>query len=284
MHLGFIGLGHLGKAIAGRLLECGHTLTIWNRTPSRADGMQAEVVSSPRAVVDQADIIFLCLFDSKAVHSVLSQENGLLSGDISGKIIVDVSTNHFREVPIFHELCEKAGGVYMETPVLGSVVPAAQGALTVLVSGNTEGYEQVKPVLENIGKHLFYLQKPGLATKMKLINNLALGSFMATIAEALSIGETAGMKKEEILEILSVGGGNSLVLNAKKDKLLKEDFSTHFSSALIYKDLHCLQDLAYEQKQPLFTGAVIKELYARTFEQGIEQEDFSAIYKVFKKG
>jgi 3-hydroxyisobutyrate dehydrogenase len=284
MHLGFIGLGHLGKAIAGRLLECGHTLTVWNRTPSRADDMQAEIVSSPRAVADKADITFLCLFDSHAVHTVLSQKDGLLSGDISGKIIVDVSTNHFREVPVFHELCEKAGGMYLEAPVLGSIVPAAQGALTVLISGNTAGYEKVKPVLENIGKHLFYLQKPGLATKMKLINNLALGSFMATIAEALSIGETAGIKKEEILEILSVGGGNSLVLNAKRDKLLKEDFSTHFSSALIYKDLHCLQDLAYEQKQSLFTGAVIKELYARTFVEGIEQEDFSAIYKVFKKG
>ena len=284
MHLGFIGLGHLGKAIAGRLLECGHSLTVWNRTPARAEGMPAEVAASPRAVVDQADIVFLCLFDSKAVHSVLSQEHGILSGDISGKIIVDISTNHFREVPVFHELCAKAGGMYMETPVLGSVVPAAQGNLTVLVSGKRAAYEKVKPILENVGKHLFYLEKPGLATKMKLINNLALGSFMATIAEALSIGETAGIKKEEILEILSVGGGSSLVLNAKRDKLLKEDFSTHFSSALIYKDLHCLQDLAYEQKQPLFTGAVIKELYARTYAEGIEQEDFSAIYKLFKKG
>ena len=118
---------------------------------------------------------------------------------------------------------------------------------------------------------------------MKLINNLTLGSFMATIAEALSIGENIGLEKEEILEILSVGGGNSLVLNAKKKKLLEEDFSTHFSNALIYKDLHCLQDLVYEQKKSFFTGAVIKELYARTFEEGIDQEDFSAVYKIFKK-
>jgi len=79
-----------------------------------------------------------------------------------------------------------------------------------------------------------------------------------------------------------VGGGNSLVLNAKKNKLLEGDFSVHFSGALIYKDLHCLQDLAYEHKKNIFTGAVIKELYARTFEEGIEQEDFSAIYKLFK--
>lgn len=284
MQLGFIGLGHLGKAIAGRLLECGHTLTVWNRTPAKAEGMQVDVALSPISVARRAEVVFLCMFDSNAVHSILTQENGLLSGEIEGKVIVDLSTNHFKEVSTFHDICKKAGASYLEAPVLGSVVPASQGALTILVSGDKTGYEKVKTLLENIGKHLFYLKEPSLATKMKLINNLTLGSFMATIAEALSFAEEIGIEKKEILEILSVGGGNSLVLNAKKLKLLEEDFSTHFSSALIYKDLHCLQDLAYEQKKPLFTGAVIKELYARTFEEGIDQEDFSAIYKLFKKG
>lgn len=283
MNLGFIGFGHLGKAIAGRLMDCGHTITAWNRTPSKVEGMKVEIAASPASVANKADIIFICVFDSKGVYSILIQEDGLLSEDISGKIIVDMTTNHFRDVIEFHALCEKAGAIYLEAPVLGSVVPASQGALTILISGEETGYEKVKPVLEDIGKHLFYLNKPGLATKMKLINNLTLGSFMATIAEALSIGENIGLEKEEILEILSVGGGNSLVLNAKKKKLLEEDFSTHFSNALIYKDLHCLQDLVYEQKKSFFTGAVIKELYARTFEEGIDQEDFSAVYKIFKK-
>jgi len=284
MHAGFIGLGHLGKAIAGRLIDCGHTLTVWNRTPSKAEGLEVDVVSSPLQVAQKSETIFLCLFDSDGVHSILSGKNGLLSTDISGKIIIDLTTNHFREAAIFHEMCGKAGAVYLEAPVLGSVVPASQGALTVLISGDESGYEKIKPVLEDIGKHLFYLKTPSLATKMKLINNLTLGSFMATLAEALSLGEHIGLAKEDVVEILSAGGGNSLVLNAKKKKLLEEDFSTHFSSALIYKDLHCLQDLAYEEKKTLFTGAVTKELYARTFEEGIDQEDFSAIYKLFKKG
>jgi len=283
MHLGFIGLGRLGKAVAGRLLERGHTLTVWNRTPSKAEGVKAETTSSPRSVADKTEMVFMCLFDSNAVRTVLSGENGLLAGDASGKIIVDLSTNHFREAIAFHDLCGKAGCMYLETPVLGSVVPASQGALTVLVSGNRSGYEKAKPFLEDIGKHLFFLEKHGLATKMKLINNLTLGSFMATIAEALSLGETIGIEKKDVLEILSVGGGNSLVLNAKKNKLLEEDFSTHFSNALLYKDLDCLQDLAYEEKRALFTAALIKELYARTFEEGIDQEDFSSIYKLFKK-
>jgi 3-hydroxyisobutyrate dehydrogenase len=283
MKLGFIGLGNLGKAIAKRLLDCGHSITVWNRTLSKADGMEVEVASSPGAVADGTDIIFMCLFDSNAVHTVLTQHNGLLSGDVSGKVIVDLSTNHFKEVTAFHERCSRAKCIYLETPVLGSVVPASQGALTILISGSNTGYETVKPVLENMGKHLFYLEEPTLATKMKLINNLTLGSIMAVIAEALTLGEDVGISKKDILEILSVGGGNSLVLNAKKTKLLEEDFSTHFSNALIYKDLHCLQDLAYEQKKSLFTGAVVKELYAKTFEKGIEKEDFSAIYKIFKK-
>jgi len=283
MHLGFIGFGHLGKAIAGRLLDCGHTMTAWNRTLSKIEDMDVEKTKTPISVLKKADIVFICVFDSRGVYSILTQEGGLLSDTISGKIIVDLSTNHFRDVVEFHKLCEKAGAVYLESPVLGSVVPASKGAVTILVSGDKAGYEKVKPVLEDIGKHIFYLEKPGVATKMKLINNLALGSFMATLAEALVMGEDIGLEKEVILEILSAGGGDSLVLNAKKQKLLDEDFSTHFSNALIYKDLHCLQDLAYEQKKTLFTGSVIKELFARTFEEGIDQEDFSAVYKIWKR-
>ena len=284
MKVGFIGLGNLGKAIATRLICTGNTLAVWNRTPSKTEGMDVEIASSPEDLAGKADIIFICLFDSQAVKSVLTGEKGLLTGTVSGKIIVDLTTNHFREVRAFHEQCHQAGASYLESPVLGSIVPAANGALTVLVSGEQVAYEKVKPLLEQIGKHLFYLEKPTLAIKMKLINNLTLGSFMATLAEALAMGEESGLEKEKVLDILAAGGGNSMMLNAKRDKLLHEDFSAHFSSALIYKDLDCLQDLAYEMKKPLFTGAMAKELYARTFQEGIDQEDLSAVYKLFKPG
>lgn len=282
MKLGFIGLGHLGKAIAGRLLEQGHELTVWNRTPEKAAGMVVEVANDPADLVRGSEVVFLCLFDSQAVREVLTAENGLLSTDVASLTIVDLSTNHFRDVAEFHELCAQAGATYLEAPVLGSVVPASQGALTVLVSGDTAAYQQVRPLLDDIGQHIFHLETPTTATKMKLINNLALGSFMATIAEALSLGEDVGIDRAEVLDILGVGGGNSMVLNAKRAKLLAEDFSPHFTGALIYKDLHCLQDLAYEQKKTLFTGAVVKELYAKTYAEGLDRADFSAIYKLFK--
>lgn len=160
--------------------------------------------------------------------------------------------------------------------------PASQGLLTVLVSGDKTAFEKAKPLLEKLGKNIFYLEKEGLATKMKLINNLVLGSFMVTLAEAIVFAEDTGIDKEKAIDILLSGAGNSMILNVKKQKLLQEDFTAHFSNELIYKDLDYLQDLAKSLKRPLFTGSIAKELYAITLSKGFESEDFSGIYRIFK--
>jgi 3-hydroxyisobutyrate dehydrogenase len=162
------------------------------------------------------------------------------------------------------------------------VVPASQGALTVLISGDRAVYETSRPILEKIGKTHFYLGEPALATKMKLVNNLVLGTYMAACAEAVSLGEAAGVSRSECIDILFAGAGNSMVLNAKKDKLKNEEFSTHFSSALIYKDLHYLQDLCRTMKKPLITGSVVKEIFALTRSRGTDHLDLSAVYQVFR--
>lgn len=283
MKTGFIGLGNLGKSMARRLIAEGVDLVVWNRTREKAADLNVEIAESPAALLAKSEIVFLNLFDSDAVKSVLFAKDGLLTDDCLGKIVVDTTTNHFGEVNRFHEALKEKGGHYLESPVLGSVVPALQGHLTVLVSGERPAYKRARPLLEKIGKTIFYLEKPTLAIKMKLINNLTLGAFMASIAEAVSLGEKAGIEKKDVIDILSAGAGNSLVLNAKKEKLLKEDFSVQFSSALIYKDLHYLQDLAKTLKTPLFTAAVTKELFGMTFAKGMEGLDFSAVYKVIKE-
>ena len=283
MKTGFIGLGHLGKTMAKRLMSQGVDLIVWNRTKEKATDIGAEMADTPASLITKADIIFLNLFDSDAVKSVLTGKSGLLEGSCGGKIIIDTTTNHFEDVLHFHRLLEERGGHYLESPVLGSVVPASQGNLTVLVSGAKNIYEKARPLLQKIAKNIFYLEKPALAIKMKLINNLVLGAFMTTLAEAAAFGEKAGIDKAMVIDILSAGAGNSAVLNAKKEKLLKEDFSSHFSSALIYKDLHYIQDLAKTMKVPLFTCSITKELFGMTFAKGIADLDLSAVYKIMKE-
>jgi 3-hydroxyisobutyrate dehydrogenase len=283
MHCGFIGLGHLGKTIARRLITEGVDLSVWNRTRDRASDLGVPVAANPADLMFRVEVVFLNLFDSPAVQEVLSGPQGLFFGDCHGKIIVDLSTNHFDTVLGFHSMVRDYGATYLECPVLGSVIPASQGALTLLVSGDAIAYAKVRPLLEKIGKVIFYLGEPSLATRMKLVNNLVLGSFMATIAEAVVMGEKAGIPREKVIEILLSGAGNSMVLAAKREKLLKEDFSTHFSSALIYKDLHYIQDLAMAVKQPLFMAGITKELFGMTYLRGIEGEDFSAVFKVIRE-
>jgi 3-hydroxyisobutyrate dehydrogenase len=283
MKVGFIGLGHLGKAIAQHLIETKTDLVVWNRTIGKARDLNVPVVTSPQDLIGRADVIFLNLFDSSAVKEVLTGPEGLTAGPCKGRIIIDTTTNHFEQVLEFHALAKKHGFRYLECPVLGSVVPASQGKLTILVSGEEPVFREVHPLLAKIGSTIHYLGEPALATKMKLINNLVLGSFMATCAEAVALGEAAGIERAEVIDILLSGAGNSMVLNAKKENLAKGDFPTHFSSALIYKDLHYLQDLCRTMKKPLFTGSMVKELFALTRSRGIDQLDFSAIYRIFRE-
>ena len=131
MKAGFIGLGHLGRAMAGRLASQGVDLFLWNKTREKADLLGRElglpVAESPAALAEKNEVIFLNLFDSSAVRSVLQGEGGLLAGGLRGKLVIDTTTNHFTDVAEFHDLISSRGGSYLEAPVLGSVVPASAG-------------------------------------------------------------------------------------------------------------------------------------------------------------
>jgi len=282
MPIGFIGLGNLGTAVVTRLKEVGAEVLTYNRTKEKAISKGFDVVDTPKELLKKCDVIFLCLFDSSAVDNILHMEDGLLCEELKGKTVIDLSTHHFEDVLEVHKIMEEFEVKYLENPVFGSVTPALAGVLTLVASGKKEVYDEVKPLLEKIGKEIFFLGKQGSATKMKLINNLCLGSFMATIAECTSLAEDCEIPKEKALDILGVGGGTSLVLNAKKQKLITENFSAHFSNDAINKDLHCLQDLAYKMKKPLYSAAIPKELFSKMKMMGKGDEDFSSIYQLFK--
>jgi 3-hydroxyisobutyrate dehydrogenase len=283
MAIGFIGLGNLGWAIAERLISQGEELIVWNRSKQRINGLKAEIADSPADLISKVQICFLCLADSNAVKAVLESEHGLLQGDCKGKLIIDNTTNHFDSVLAFYRELGEHGASYLESPVSGSVIPASKGNLIVMVSGDSKSFERAKPLLNKIGKQIFYLERPALATKMKLVNNFVLGAFMVSIAEALVLGEETGIDKKTVVEILLAGAGNSMIFNVKKEKLLTEDWTPHFSMAMIAKDLGYIESLAKSQKRPLFSAVVAKELYDKALSDQMEGLDFSAIYKVIKE-
>jgi 3-hydroxyisobutyrate dehydrogenase len=281
--IGFIGLGVLGSVIASRLDAAGYPLLIWNRTPEKAEPL-GEFASSPAEVVTRAQTVVLCLRDSEAVWAVTSGSSGIFAGDVAGRTIIDLSTNHVELATVLHGLAAKARGSYLEAPVLGSVIPATKGELTVLVSGEEETFTAARPLLEVIGSRLFYLGEPGLATKMKLACNLVLATTLAGLADAAAIAETCGIPRAQALEILGAGPGNGVVLASKREKVLLGDYSPHFSTALLYKDLHYLQDLARTLRRPLFTAGLVKELFALAFAHGLEEQDVCTIFPILRGG
>ncbi|MDI3474826.1 MAG: 3-hydroxyisobutyrate dehydrogenase, partial [Thermococcaceae archaeon] len=248
-----------------------------NRTIEKAKGFK-NVARTPEEVAEKCYVIFLSLYDSEAVRQVSER---LLTADLRGKIIVDTTTNHHEKVLEFHEMYRNVGAFYLESPVIGSVVPARNGQ--ILVSGEREAFEKVRPYLEKLGRKIFHFEEPGKATKLKLINNFVLGAFMAALGEAIALGEKAGIPKEELIEVLENGAGNSVVLKAKKAKLLGDDYSTHFSVKNLVKDLSYAYDLAVALRKAALLNATVRELYRLAFERGMEELDFSVVYKLLRE-
>ncbi|MFN7065494.1 MAG: NAD(P)-dependent oxidoreductase, partial [Aquificaceae bacterium] len=275
MKVGFIGLGHLGKTIAKRLIEQGVDLILWNRTKGKALELGMPVVESPKQLIELVDKVFLLVFDSHASENVIFGQEGLASGPVEGKTIIDMTTNHYAYASLAYEELRKLGAYYLDAPVLGSVIPAQKGELTLLVGGDRERFEENQHLFEKFCKNIFYVGDAGQASRLKLINNIVLGGFMQVLAEAIGVGELSGFDRELIIKVLESGAGRSYLLEVKKRKILEKDYSTHFSVNLIHKDLHYAEDMVKEMGAFTLSLQNVKNAFALAKYVGMGEEDFS---------
>jgi 3-hydroxyisobutyrate dehydrogenase len=287
--IAFFGLGNLGRAIVKRMKEALPNINfyLWTQDVSRAELFSSEIrairIIKPEKIQKDIRYIFLCLFDSSAVQNILEKIPK------EGKVIVDLTTNHPKKVLEFREIVEKNKGEYIESPILGSVIPASQGKLTLLVCGKEKIFNEVKPFLEAISSKIFYFgENFSQASYLKLINNLVLAEFMMALSEAVAVGEILGFSSEIVLDVLSYGAGKSAILESKKEKLIKKDFSPHFSVSLIRKDLLYLKEVikerlggenGLEEDLPFINNL---KNYDQAFKSGLAQLDFSSVYEIIK--
>ncbi len=280
--IGWIGLGHMGLPMARNLKNAGYDVHVWNRDIEKAEKSGLPYKESLEELIKEKDIIITMLFDSKSVEEVYKKIFDTCK-NIEKKVFIDMTTIHPDTAKWLAEEIIKRGGSFLEAPVLGSVIPAEKGELTIVVSGDEDVYEAHLDIFQVLGKAIFYMGNYGNASTMKLINNTVLGGFMAILAEAFAFAKKAGIDTKLALDILSNGAGQSLVLNAKKEKLLKEDYSTHFSVDLIHKDLTYALDIAQKKKYPTILTANTRELFNSARAHGLSDKDFCAILEVFKK-
>ncbi len=284
--IGWIGLGIMGRRMAGRLCDAGYELIVYNRSTAaveefRQDHEGARSAVSAAEVAREADIIFTMLSDPAAVRAVaLEPEGGLLVG-ARGKLWVDASTVD----PAFsRELggaARAAGADFLDAPVAGSREPAANGELVFLVGGMKDHLNRVEDMLAIMGKKTVHAGlENGAGSSLKLVVNFMLGQAVAAYAEACALGRSLGLNDELMQNVLLATPVAAPMLQLVRQRLESGDTSTHFPLKHMRKDLRLAVESAAAENLQLALGETAGALYDRALNAGLGDGDFSAVFRV----
>ncbi|XP_039348616.1 putative oxidoreductase GLYR1 isoform X9 [Mauremys reevesii] len=282
--IGFLGLGLMGSGIVSNLLKMGHTVTVWNRTAEKCDLFiqeGARLGRTPAEVVSTCDITFACVSDPKAAKDLVLGPSGVLQGIRPGKCYVDMSTVDADTVTELAQVIVSRGGRFLEAPVSGNQQLSNDGMLVILAAGDKGLYEDCSSCFQAMGKTSFFLGEVGNAAKMMLIVNMVQGSFMATIAEGLTLAQVTGQSQQTLLDILNQGQLASIFLDQKCQNILQGNFKPDFYLKYIQKDLRLAIALGDSVNHPTPMAAAANEVYKRAKALDQSDNDMSAVYRAY---
>ncbi|MBI2001620.1 MAG: NAD(P)-dependent oxidoreductase [candidate division NC10 bacterium] len=283
--IGFIGLGLMGQPMSRRLLEAGHSLTVWNRTVEKAKGLLgagAAWGASPKAVAQASDVVITMVTDSAASEEVICGSGGVLEGAHPGLILIDMSSIA-PEMSRSIAARAKANGVpVLDAPVTGAPRLAAEGKLGIMVGGPREIFEACVPIFEKLGVKIVYAGGNGMGTTLKLVNNLILGVAIEAAAEALVLATKAGLDPQSVIEITSVGGARTGAMETRGPRMVRRDFTPHFSANNMYKDLSTALKLAEECDVSLPAASISREILRAARSQGKGDQDSCVVLTVLE--
>ena len=285
-NLGFVGLGAMGGRVTKRLLDAGHTVTGYNRTKSKAQwlldlGMRWG--ETPRAVAEAADVIFTMVTNTGALYEVVDGHNGILAGLQKGKIYIDMSTISPVASKRLTERVAEKGAQMLDSPVSGSVITLEQGNLSLMVGGDKATFEQVKPILLDIGPKVNYVGTNGQAVLMKVAINLNLQVQMLAFCEALLLAEKGGIPRETAMEVMLNSVIASPSLKYRTPFILEMPDEAWFNVNMMQKDMLLALEMGRELNVPLPTVATSNEYLTAARAMGLAEQDFAVVYKVLAK-
>jgi 3-hydroxyisobutyrate dehydrogenase-like beta-hydroxyacid dehydrogenase len=276
--LAVVGLGKMGEPIARRLVNAGHELVVYNRTPGRADRLVelgATEVSSPRNVWESAGACITMIADDKALEAITVGEE--LIETARGKTLIDMSTISPAASAKLAAAAEGAGVAYLRAPVSGNPSVVEAGNLGIMVSGDPAVFEQLKPVLRDVGPNVFYVGGKEEARVLKLALNLMIGGTAELMAEALVLGEASGLDRATMLEVMGASAIGSPFVKYKAGPLIDDDYTATFSSAAMHKDLSLALEAADAVGVPLPVTTVVQQLVRACLSSGMADLDLMVL-------
>ncbi len=282
MRVAFLGLGIMGRPMAAKLVQAGHEVAVWNRTASK-DVEGARTASSPADAAKGAEVVWLCVSDTKAVESVLFGANGVEPALAAGAVIVDSSTISPSATQRFAERVKTRGVDYVDAPMTGSKIAAEAGTLIFMVGGDDAVLARLQPLFQAMGKQVFHMGPTGKGQATKLVMNLQIALIYEGFAEALALGTKLGVEINKLLPLVQASMARSGVVDYKAPFVLKRDFSPNFPLRLMLKDIHLALDAARESRVRLPGLEAVEEVYDLAAEEGHQDLDYAATLTLLEK-
>jgi 3-hydroxyisobutyrate dehydrogenase-like beta-hydroxyacid dehydrogenase len=280
LKIGVVGLGRMGEPIARRLLDAGHEVSVFNRTPGRADSLVergAKPAGSPAEVWESADACISMVADDKALRAVMLGDDGLLHGGPPGRVVIDMSTVSVEASRSVAEKATTVGVAYLRAPVSGNPSVVEAGNATIIVSGDRGAFELLEPALRDIGPNVFYLGAGEEARVMKLALNLMVAGTAELMAEALVLGESSGLDRTTMLEVMGTSAVGSPFVRYKTPPLVADDYSATFTSTMMHKDLTLALDAGQAVAVPLPVTDLVRRLLEECLSAGMGDLDLMAL-------
>jgi len=262
--VGLIGLGIMGRPMAGHLLRAGHPLTIYNRTAGRTTELAAagaRVAGSPAEVAAAAEVILIVVTDSSDVEEVVEGARGVLSAVRPGSVVVDMSTiSPATEKRLDGRLRER-GACLIDAPVSGGDVGARNATLAIMAGGDPLALERVRPILERLGKSITHCGEVGSGQLAKLCNQILVGVTLLGVSEAIAFARRSGLDPEVMIRAVESGAAGSWQLSNLGPRILRGDFAPGFMVDLMQKDLRLVLETVAASGAPLPATALLRELF-----------------------
>lgn len=285
MKLGFIGLGTMGRPMAGRLLDGGHQLFVHSRKSAPAEVIDkgARDCRSCKEVAENSDVIILMLPDTPDVEEVLFAADGVSVGLSAGKTVVDMSSISPISTKEFARRINDLGCDYLDGPVSGGEIGAKQGTLTIMVGGTEAAFERVKPLFELMGKNITLVGGNGDGQTAKVANQIIVALSIEAVAEALLFASKAGADPAKVRKALMGGFASSRILEVHGERMINRAFNPGFRIELHQKDLNLALSGARSLKMSLPNTAACQELFNACAAQGGGGWDHSAMVRALEK-
>lgn len=284
--VGFIGLGAMGSGMVKRLLDAGHTVTGYNRTKSKAQKlieMGMKWADTPCAVAEASEATLSMVTDTTALHAITNGHEGILNAMRPGKIFVDMSTVSPAASRTVAKHVAAKGGTMLDAPVSGSLSTLEEGKLSIMVGGDRQTFERVKPILEAIGPKVNYVGENGLAVSMKIATNLSLAVQMLAFSEGVLLAEKAGIKRETAVEVLLNSVIASPMVKYRGPFVLKLPEEAWFNVNMMQKDMTLALELGRQLDVPLPTTAATNEMLTAARGMGLQEKDFAILFHVLAR-